>query len=253
MIKKLITVIALCATFLCFPQTIAAQEQRNVFLDVNNNKVDISIDMRDLSSITSLQLSLKVTSEKETLDFENFVFEFNEDIENKIQKWTYQPETGILNIYLADQEVTTLTAQPKLHLGTLSVQSSNLENIKVTVNEDALQYVNKENQLTQDEKTVFSTVTLGKKDDSQENEDNTNGNGNHGENTDDDSLDSQGDNHLNDADKDDSEDTKKPVKGENIQTGQVVSITLYIAGVLVTLIVGAMLIVLKKKEELRRR
>ena len=126
MIKKRIMAIVLCAAFLCFPQTIAAQEQRNIFLDVNNNKVDVYIDMRDLSSITSLQLSLKVTSEKETLDLENFAFEFNENIENKIQKWTYQPETGVLNIYLADQEVTTLTAQSKLYLGTLSVRASNL-------------------------------------------------------------------------------------------------------------------------------
>lgn len=250
MIKKRIMAIVLCAAFLCFPQTIAAQEQRNIFLDVNNNKVDVYIDMRDLSSITSLQLSLKVTSEKETLDLENFAFEFNENIENKIQKWTYQPETGVLNIYLADQEVTTLTAQSKLYLGTLSVRASNLENVKITVDENALQYVNKENLLTQDEKTVSSTVTLGKKDDSQENGDNANGN--HGGNTDEDSLDSQGDDHLNDADKGDGEDTKKPVK-EDIQTGRVVPIALYTATVLATLIAGAILIVLKKKEELTRR
>ena len=237
--------IVLCVAFLCFPQTIAAQEQRNIFLDVNNNKVDVYIDMRNLSSITSLQLSLKVTSEKETLDLENFAFEFNENIENKIQKWTYQPETGVLNIYLADQEVTTLTAQSKLYLGTLSVRASNLENVKITVDENALQYVNKENLLTQDEKTVSSTVTLGKKDDSQ-------ANGNHGGDTDEDSLDSQGDDHLNDADKGDGEDTKKPVK-EDIQTGRVVPIALYTATVLATLIAGAILIVLKKKEELTRR
>lgn len=223
MIKKRIMAIVLCVAFLCFPQTIAAQEQRNIFLDVNNNKVDVYIDMRNLSSITSLQLSLKVTSEKETLDLENFAFEFNENIENKIQKWTYQPETGVLNIYLADQEVTTLTAQSKLYLGTLSVRASNLENVKITVDENALQYVNKENLLTQDEKTVSSTVTLGKKDD-----------------------------HLNDADKGDGEDTKKPVK-EDIQTGRVVPIALYTATVLATLIAGAILIVLKKKEELTRR
>ena len=213
MIKKRIMAIVLCVAFLCFPQTIAAQEQRNIFLDVNNNKVD-------------------------------------ENIENKIQKWTYQPETGVLNIYLADQEVTTLTAQSKLYLGTLSVRASNLENVKITVDENALQYVNKENLLTQDEKTVSSTVTLGKKDDSQENGDNANGN--HGGNTDEDSLDSQGDDHLNDADKGDGEDTKKPVK-EDIQTGRVVPIALYTATVLATLIAGAILIVLKKKEELTRR
>ena len=48
-------------------------------------------------------------------------------------------------------------------MGTLSVRASNLENVKITVDENALQYVNKENLLTQDEKTVSSTVTLGKK------------------------------------------------------------------------------------------
>ena len=52
MIKKLITVIALCATFLCFPQTIAAQEQRNVFLDVNNNKVCLLYTSRFTMNLT---------------------------------------------------------------------------------------------------------------------------------------------------------------------------------------------------------
>ena len=168
----------------------------------------------------------------------------------KYKNGRINPKTGVLNIYLADQEVTTLTAQSKLYLGTLSVRASNLENVKITVDENALQYVNKENLLTQDEKTVSSTVTLGKKDDSQENGDNANGN--HGGNTDEDSLDSQGDDHLNDADKGDGEDTKKPVK-EDIQTGRVVPIALYTATVLATLIAGAILIVLKKKEELTRR
>lgn len=255
MLKKLITIVCLCIAFVCFPQTIAAQQQREVSLDVNDNKVDVYVDMHDLSSITSLQLSLKVTSEKETLNTANFTFEFNENIENKIQKWTYQPETGILNIYLADHEATTLSSQSKLHLGTLNVKASSFKDIKVSVDENALQFVNKNNELTLDEKVVSSTVTLGK-DDSQENEDNTNDNGSHEDNTDEDSSISQGGNEGNNTDKNDNENIEVPIKDaekENIKTGQTAPVSLYVAGMLGALTLGAILVVLKKKHDLLRR
>lgn len=265
MLKKLITIVSLCAAFMCFPQTIAAQQQREVSLDANDNKVDVYVDMHDLSSITSLQLSLKVTSEKETLNTANFTFEFNENIENKIQKWTYQPETGILNIYLADHEVTTLSSQSKLHLGTLNVKASSFKDIKVSVDENALQFVNKNNELTLDEKVVSSTVTLGK-DDTQENEDNTNNNGSHEDSTeedsskdenfvdkDEDSSVSQGGDTINNTDKGNNENVEAPmqdVEKENIQTSQTAPVSLYVAGILGALTLGAILVVVKKKHDL---
>ncbi len=278
MLKKLITIICLCAAFVCFPQTIAAQQQREVSLDVKDNKVDVYVDMRDLSSITSLQLSLNVTSEKETLDTANFTFEFNKNIENKIQKWTYQPEKGILNIYLADHEATTLSSQSKLHLGTLNVMVSNIEDVHVSVDDSALQFVNKDNVLIQEKNVAPTTVVLGKDntidngDNSQDSEDNTNDNGNHEDNVEDDSskdegiIDNEEDSSVlqggsqvsgtENTNKNDSDNIISSVKDEekeHIKTGQTAPVALYVAGMLGALTLGAILVVLKKKQDLLRR
>lgn len=285
MLKRIAKVLCLLVAFmLLLPQTIAAkQTQREVILDVNDNKVDIYLDMSDLSSITSLQLSLKVTSEKGVLDTKNFMFDFEDAIENKIQKWTYQPQTGMLNIYLADNEVTTLSSQTKLHLGTLSVNASNLEDISVSVLEDGLQLVNKSGELNTAEKVASSSISLGKDDiensgdnsqnngdTSQGGEDNTQNNEDEQGNTEEDTSKEEetGQNEENNSslpqgEKEESnidnsnnvnvESSKKDKEKETIKTGQTAPVVLYAAGMLGALTLGAIIVILKKKQDLLHR
>lgn len=285
MLKRIAKVLCLLVAFmLLLPQTIAAkQTQREVILDVNDNKVDIYLDMSDLSSITSLQLSLKVTSEKEVLDTKNFMFDFEDAIENKIQRWTYQPQTGVLNIYLADNEVTTLSSQTKLHLGTLSVNASNLEDISVSVLEDGLQLVNKSGELNTAEKVASSSISLGKDDaenngdnsqnngdTSQGGEDNTQNNEDEQGNTEEDTSKEeetgqkeennsslpQGEKEENNTDKSNNvnvESSKKDTEKVTIKTGQTAPVVLYAAGMLGALTLGAIIVILKKKQDLLHR
>ena len=238
--------------------------------------------MSNLSSITSLQLSLKVTSEKGVLDTKNFMFDFEDAIENKIQRWTYQPQTGMLNIYLADNEVTTLSSQTKLHLGTLSVNASNLEDISVSVLEDGLQLVNKSGELNTAEKVASSSISLGKDDaenngdnsqnngdTSQGGEDNTQNNEDEQGNTEEDTSKEetgqkeennsslpQGENEAGNADTSNNvnvESSKKDTEKETIKTGQTAPVVLYAAGMLGALTLGAIIVVLKKKQDLLHR
>lgn len=285
MLKRIAKVLCLLVAFmLLLPQTIAAkQTQREVILDVNDNKVDIYLDMSDLSSITSLQLSLKVTSEKGVLDTKNFMFDFEDAIENKIQRWTYQPQTGMLNIYLADNEVTTLSSQTKLHLGTLSVNASNLEDISVSVLEDGLQLVNKSGELNTAEKVASSSISLGK-DDAENNGDNSQNNGDTsqggedntqnnedeqgnteedtskeeetGQNEENNSSLPQEEKEENNTDKSNNvnvESSKKDTEKETIKTGQTSPVVLYAAGMLGALTLGAIIVVLKKKQDVLHR
>ena len=210
------------------------------------------------------------------------MFDFEDAIENKIQRWTYQPQTGVLNIYLADNEVTTLSSQTKLHLGTLSVNASNLEDISVSVLEDGLQLVNKSGELNTAEKVASSSISLGKDDaensgdNSQNNgdisqggEDNTQNNEDEQGNTEEDTSKEetgqkeennsslpQGENEAGNTDNNNNvnvESSKKDTEKETIKTGQTAPVVLYAAGMLGALTLSAIIVILKKKQDLLHR
>ena len=179
-------------------------------------------------------------------------------------------------------EVTTLSSQTKLHLGTLSVNASNLEDISVSVLEDGLQLVNKSGELNTAEKVASSSISLGKDDaensgdNSQNNgdisqggEDNTQNNEDEQGNTEEDTSKEetgqkeennsslpQGENEAGNTDNNNNvnvESSKKDTEKETIKTGQTAPVVLYAAGMLGALTLSAIIVILKKKQDLLHR
>lgn len=114
--------------------------------------------------------------------------------------------------------------------------------------------------------------TIDNGDNSQDSEDNTNDNGNHEDNVEDDSskdegiIDNEEDSSVSqggsqvsgteNTNKNDSDNIISSVKDEekeHIKTGQTAPVALYVAGMLGALTLGAILVVLKKKQDLLRR
>lgn len=91
---------------------------------------------------TVFKLSLKVEPEAENADEANVTFNFS-SVENvKVAEYRYNPETNILNIYMADSEPIFKDTVSSMDLGNISAKDDDGNSIRfnVAATEDSLQF-----------------------------------------------------------------------------------------------------------------
>ncbi|MDE6426593.1 MAG: hypothetical protein K2K89_10750 [Ruminococcus sp.] len=112
--------------------SVGVSQTNNIYLESENAKQD---------GVKALQISLKVEPEEEGVDVG---FKFNdEDI--KVSEYRYHPEENTLNIYVADYK-PIFKDDDELHIGevTATDEEGNEVEIKVSVDDNSLQFVSKE-------------------------------------------------------------------------------------------------------------
>lgn len=119
-------------------ETAETDAPNNIIIDEESNNIALSSEDASQDGITAIKMSLQVNADEAA----DISFKFNRKNSTKVADFRYHEDTGILNIYMADNE--PIFTSDTLNIGTVSAKNAAGKSVDVTISappENALSFV----------------------------------------------------------------------------------------------------------------
>lgn len=141
---------------------VRAAEQESVILTAEKGMAKIEVGIPDHSEgISTFRLRVKVEGDIDRLDQENpFTFKPDQEITSKLVETRFDPKQGYFTVYISD--TSKITDKADFNLGTLTPNSSDDTefDLRITVPENGLDYVDGTGKLHDEVSIVSASVAM---------------------------------------------------------------------------------------------